>query len=125
MKELLEQAESLQNLLVSQATGGPGDNSEYLRSRQVLLAQPALEPYVPRFVRTCRDPSQCWQFIKHEYGTYRARREFLWEEFRPLLEILERGGPLRGSVPCATALATPMEEGRQGLSRPHATPSWL
>ena len=106
VKELLEQAESLQNLLVSHATGGPGDNAEYLRLRQVLLAQPALEAYVPRFVRTCRDLFQFWQFIKHEYGTYRERRDFLWQEFRPLLEILERGGP----SPSDEAVSTALEE---------------
>jgi hypothetical protein len=104
MKELSEQAESLQNLLVSLATGGPADNAEYLRLRQMLIAQPALEPYTPRFVRTCRDLSQFWEFIKHKYPTYRERRNFLWQEFRPLLELLERGGPSPSDDVVRTAL---------------------
>ena len=71
------------------AGGGPGDNADYARLRQVLLAQPAVEAYVPRFVRTCRDLFQFWQFIKRKYGHYAERREYIWDEFRPLLELLE------------------------------------
>lgn len=92
MRELLEQTESLQNLLVSQATGGGEDDAEYMRLRQVVLSQAALEPYVPRFVRTCRNLGQFWQFIKHKFGSYAERRTYLWDEFRPMLELLERGG---------------------------------
>jgi hypothetical protein len=106
MNEMLEQAEAFQNLLVAHATGGAADNGEYIRLRQVLLAQPWLESLVPRFIRTCRDLSQFWQFIKYEYGTYRERRDFLWGEFRPLLEILERGG----KSPVDTAVTVALEE---------------
>lgn len=90
--DLLVQAESFQNMLVARATGGAGDDAEYVRFRQVLLSQPTLAPYVPRFIRTCRDSFQFWQFIKYKYGTYQQRRDYLWDEFRPLLELLERGG---------------------------------
>jgi hypothetical protein len=44
-------------------------------------------------VRTCRDPDTFWSFIKSEYsgsGSYAARREFLREQFEPLLSELER-----------------------------------
>jgi Abortive infection C-terminus len=92
MKELLEQAEALQNLLVAHATGGWQDHAEYVRLRQVLLAQPAVESYVPQFVRTCRNLSQFWELIKYKFGHYHERRTFIWEEFRPLLELLEKGG---------------------------------
>jgi hypothetical protein len=40
-------------------------------------------------VHTCRDLSQFWQFIKPKFDTYEARREFLWNEFRELLQALE------------------------------------
>lgn len=102
MNELYDQTESLQNLLISHATGGNEDDAEYLRLRQVVLAQPALEAYVPRFLRTCRNLSQFWQFIKFEYGRYAERRQYLWDQFSPLLEILERGGmPADGVVSSA------------------------
>lgn len=92
MRELIEQTESLQNLLVSQATGGAENDAEFTRLRQVVLSQAALEPLTPRFLRTCRNLGQFWQFIKHEFGTYAERRTYLWNEFRPMLELLERGG---------------------------------
>lgn len=44
---------------------------------------------LPRFVRTCFDLNQFWNFIKHEFGSYRERREYLWNEFRPILEVIE------------------------------------
>ena len=92
MRELFEQIELLQNLLVSAATGGSEDDVEFMRLRQVVLAQAALEPHTPKFLRTCRNLGQFWQFIKHEFGTYAERRKYLWDEFRPMLELLERGG---------------------------------
>lgn len=92
MNELFEQAESLQNLLVSTATGGKENEVDYLRLRQVVLAQATLESLLPRFIRTCRNLAQFWQFIKHQSNTYAERREYIWSEFRPLLDILERTG---------------------------------
>ena len=105
MRELLEQAESLQNLLIAEATGGSGDKAEYIRLRQVLLSQPALENYIPRFVRTCRDLFQFWQFIKYKYSHYHERRNYIWEEFRSLLEVLERGAPFPSDESVSAALS--------------------
>lgn len=92
MHALFEDVESLQGILVSHATGGSEDEAEYMRLRQVLLSQASLESLVPRFLRTCRSLGQFWQFIKNKYGTYAERRTYLWNEFRPLLDLLERGG---------------------------------
>lgn len=91
MNELFEQGETLQNLLVSHATGGSEDNSEYSRLRQIFISDPTLEPLLPRFVRTCRNLSQFWEFIKHKFGTYRERRVYIWSEFSPILDQLEKG----------------------------------
>lgn len=93
MQELFNEAEALQNMLVSSATGGSEDGSEFLRLRQVVLSQPALDSYIPRFLRTCRSLDQFWQFIKEKFPTYAERRKYLWDEFRPMLEVLERDGP--------------------------------
>jgi hypothetical protein len=89
---LYDEVESLQGLLVSQATGGVEDEAEYTRLRQVVLAESSLEPLTPRFLRTSRSLGQFWQFIKNKFGTYAERRTYLWDEFRPMLEVLERGG---------------------------------
>lgn len=87
-----EEVESLQNLLVAHATGGESDNNEYVELRQRLLGQAQLKEVTPSFVRTCRDLSQFWQFIKFKFGTYAERRTYIWNEFRPLLDKLEGVG---------------------------------
>lgn len=99
MNELLEQAETLQNMLVSRATGGSENEAEYRQLRGVFLSDPGLAPLLPDFVRTCRSLVQFWPFIQHKYPTYSERRDFIWESFRPLLERLDRGGhPADGHV---------------------------
>jgi hypothetical protein len=91
MHPLYDEVELLQNLLVSHATGGSEDDADYTRLRQMVLAEPALESLTPRFLRTSRSLGQFWQFIKNKFGTYAERRTYLWDEFRPMLELLERG----------------------------------
>jgi hypothetical protein len=100
---LLEQAETLQNLLISEATGGSESDAEYRQLRQVFLSDPVLETLLPRFVHTCRSIPQFWQFIKFEYSTYAERRDYIWGSFRPLLDRLERTGP-PSDEPVADAL---------------------
>lgn len=89
---LFDEIESLQKLLVSRATGGTEDEAEYTRLRQVALSDPSLEALAPRFLRTSRSLGQFWQFIKNKCGTYAERRTYLWDELRPMLDLLERGG---------------------------------
>jgi hypothetical protein len=87
-----ERAEYLQNLLISHSTGGVSTVSDYSVLRRHFLDHPNTKDLVPRFVRTSRDLAQFWQFIKAKFAHYAERRQFLWDEFRPLLEFLERGG---------------------------------
>ncbi|EGR0121143.1 TPA: abortive infection family protein [Vibrio parahaemolyticus] len=91
LESLFDRVEYLQNLLVAEATGGTGDNSDYQTIRAELLGNPTVAHMIPRFVKTNRNLEQFWQFIKFEYGSYAERRQFLWQEFNPLLEFLEKG----------------------------------
>jgi hypothetical protein len=91
MNELLEQAETLQNLLTSHATGGAEGDADYRQLRSVFISNPSLERLLPRFVRTSRSLSQFWEYIKHECKSYSERRVYIWEEFIPLIQSLERG----------------------------------
>ncbi|MGO4332488.1 abortive infection family protein [Cupriavidus sp. M-11] len=34
--------------------------------------------------------AQFWQFIKHKFPSYAERRTYLWNEFRPLIEMIEQ-----------------------------------
>lgn len=88
-KELFEKVESLQNLLISRATGGEAYDAQYNNLRSVLINNPLLSDKLPRFVRTCFGLNQFWNFIKNKFGTYRERREYLWDEFKPVLELIE------------------------------------
>ncbi len=81
--------ESLKNMLVSFATGGQGDDAEYRRLRIDLLRDPALRKELPRFIQTCRNLSEFWGYIKDKFAHYQQRREFLREEFDPILTRLE------------------------------------
>ena len=92
MNDLLDHTETLQNLLISQATGGGEDDAEYIRLRQMVLSNSALDPLLPKFLRTCRNLAQFWQFIKFKFGTYAERRNYIWEEFRPMLAAIEQDG---------------------------------
>jgi len=105
-QELYDAVESLQNLVVPFATGGGGeeDGDEYKRLRTMLLADSQTASKLPTFVRTCRDLGQFWQFIKYKYSTYAARRQYLWDEFRPLLESLEPQPKSPADIPVAQAL---------------------
>lgn len=96
-EELLEKVETLQNLLVSYATGGTASDSDYKRLRSELLAESMIRDQLPRFVRTCRDLHQFWQFIKREFSTYAERRMYLWGEFGPIIDMLGLEG--RASTP--------------------------
>jgi hypothetical protein len=87
---LVAKVEGLQNLLVFHATGGGrGEDGDYEQLRRELMNNPLTGPGLPRFVHTCRDLSQFWQFIKYKYRTYAERREYLWDEFRPLIDLVE------------------------------------
>lgn len=87
--DLLHQAEALQNLLTSHATGGSENDAEHMRLRHMMLSDSALESVMPKFLRTCRNLPQFWQFIKYKHRTYADRREYIWNELRPVLEMLE------------------------------------
>jgi hypothetical protein len=86
---LINKVESLKLMLVSYATGGGADTTEYKAVRQELLVIPRVAKLLPRFIQACRDPGEFWSFIKAKFSTYAERREYLRNEFNPLLTMLE------------------------------------
>lgn len=94
MSEALDTVETFQNMLVAVATGSAATavESDYKRGRAFVIDNKQFAHLVPRFVKTCRTASEFWQFIKYERPTYAERREYLWSQFRPLLDFLESGG---------------------------------
>ena len=85
-----ERANYLQQLLVNHSTnGGPTNDEHYQYLRKYFLTRPDTIDKIPAWVRTNRDLSQFWQFIKFKYGKYAERRVFIRDEFSSLLEYLE------------------------------------
>ena len=84
-----ERAVYLQNLLIACATGGSANDADYAALRRHFLQEEETKALVPAFVRTCRDVSAFWGWIKYEKGTYAERRQLIWCAFAPLLDHLE------------------------------------
>jgi len=105
-KTILDKVLRLQDSLVSFSTGGAfdGEDVEYQRLRRELIARADIKNKIPDFVRRYRDLGQYWQFIKHKYGTYKERREYLWDAFNPLIQHLETLDRSPGVQPIAETL---------------------
>jgi hypothetical protein len=93
-RSTVEQVELLKDELIAHATGGQflGGNDAYRQLRRELRARPDISPRLPGFVNTCADLGEFWDFIKEEFGTYRERRRYLRESFRPVIAHLESNG---------------------------------
>ena len=90
--DLISKIESFKLMLVSYATGGDIDASEFKDLRQELMANPRVAKWLPRVVQVCRNPGEFWSLIKSKFsgnGSYEQRREYLRNEFDPLLAMLE------------------------------------
>jgi hypothetical protein len=90
--DLLTKVESLKLMLISRATGGIVNVTEYRRLRLESIALPRIAKLLPRFVHTSRDLDEFWAYIKSKFsgtGSYDQRREHIRDEFNPLLAVLE------------------------------------
>jgi len=88
---LLIDLETLQNIMVARAVGQGDDSAGYRQLRAKLIVDPIVKDRLPRFVHTCRELGQFWGFIKPKFAHYWERKEFIWGEFRPVLDVAENG----------------------------------
>lgn len=87
---ILVAAQALKDILVARATGDTADrDAEYRRHRELLVSTPTVRAKLPQFVLACRTLFEFWGFIKPKFGSYQERRDFLRDEFDPLLTMLE------------------------------------
>jgi hypothetical protein len=89
MNDLSEKLEVLKNMLVVHATSGAADLTHYHKLRTEIVNHALLKDIAPSFLRTCRTPDEFWHFIKYEYRSYAERRQFIWDQFRPMFERLD------------------------------------
>jgi hypothetical protein len=90
-EELLIAVEQFKLGLMAKATGEAMSDQDYRRLHAIILAHPSLVQRLPRFIHTCRTPSEFWHFIKAEVEGYQPRRDYLASVFNPLLEDIEAG----------------------------------
>lgn len=85
----LEQVTLLQNLLISLSTGQFCNEHHYPILRKILRNDPTLNSIIPISVQQNRDTDQYWKYIQAKFPTYKERRQYIWNEFNPLLDKLE------------------------------------
>lgn len=94
-----EKVSYLQNILTDRATGSSPSDFEYHQLRHELLSNQEFSQYMPQWLKVHRNLNSFWNFIKQEYDNYQSRREFLVEEFAPVLNYLEFGQPPQEKPP--------------------------
>jgi hypothetical protein len=93
-EELFSRVLGYQNELIAFfAGGGKFDEDYYQRVRADLLNNPGYRGLAPEFLRKCRDTGSLWSFAKRVDPSWEPRRNFLREQFEPLLDVLENGVP--------------------------------
>lgn len=103
-ESVIERITMLEGTLIDAATGGSGDNAMYVHIRRELIRDDELKPLLPSFVRSYRDLSAFWGWIKYAEGTYAGRRKLIGEAFTPLMDHLEGRGRAPGDATMSGAL---------------------
>ncbi len=60
---LFIQVELLQNMMISRATGGEVQPSDYSEAREALVREGSIQNLLPSFTHTARSPDQFWGWI--------------------------------------------------------------
>lgn len=86
----LENAKTLELNLLAHATGGRAEEDVYQNLRRRFMTNPTTKALLPEFVRTCRNTSMFWSYIKNEADTYEERRRIISMAFNPLIGHFEQ-----------------------------------
>jgi hypothetical protein len=103
---ILARIEAAQSCCLDLATGGKTSYEDYEKKRADLLSEPLLQPHLPEWLVSCRYGGQFWSLMKEISSTYQGRREFLWNEFSPLISLIEK----RGIEPTSISLDEVLEK---------------
>lgn len=95
----LDRAMVLRNGLVALCEGRSNMNEAVYRLlRREFMNDPATSSLVPQFVRTAQDTGAMWSFMKDHADRWEPRRQFVRDEFRPMIDRLEQGSALADTV---------------------------
>lgn len=114
---IIERVTMMEGILTDAATGGSPDNHVYEHLRREFMADETLKPLLPSFVRTYRNLSAFWPFIKNEAGTYAERRKIISGAFTPIIEHLEGANRAPIDVVAGDALASFDADGVRIITR--------
>lgn len=86
-----EAVDRLQALLIAGCEGNRdlGSDRSYKLLRKALIRRSDLADVVPSFVRSHRDLTSFWAYIRNVSKQYAPRREHVWNGFRPLFDRVE------------------------------------
>lgn len=104
-RDLLEKVERLKLILVQRATGGIEETSEFPKLRRELLAEPSIKGRLPGFLKYCTNLGEFWGHIKEKFSTYQARRDYLRDQFLPVITMLENGATTPSDSSISAALS--------------------
>src|SRR5438445_7353077 len=116
IQQLLEEVESLKNLLAAKTTGERADESQYPKLRHRLTTNALVKDKLPQFRRPCRTLGEFWPYIKEQHGTYAGRRRYLAEQFHEVLTFLEQQASTPGDEPINSTL--------NKVDAPHVAAAW-
>lgn len=105
-QSMTEKITMLEGILIDAATGGSGDNALYVHIRSELIRDEQLKALLPPFVRSYRNISAFWGWIKYEEPTYAGRRTLIGQAFTPIMDHLEGKGRAPSDTSMSEALAT-------------------
>ncbi len=101
----------LEGILIDAATGGSSDGATYELLRRDFMQRDELKLLLPSFVRSYRNLSAFWGWVKYEAGSYAERRKIISEAFTPLMDHLEGREKAPGDSEMSNALETFDAEG--------------
>jgi hypothetical protein len=106
LKSNYEKAEYLQSVIIARATGVETNDEHSKEIRKEFLDNSNYKKLLPIFIKHGRNLEQFWQFIKGKYATYAERRSYIWEEFKPLFDVLE----LNNSTPAEKTITSSLNQ---------------
>lgn len=106
VNNLLNKAQRLKTIVIGRATHESFEDDGYIALRRDLIDTAHVRQKIPNFVIQCRTLGEFWTYIKARYSHYQERREYISNEFAPVLEMLELENITPGDDAVTAALAT-------------------
>lgn len=90
-QDLILLVDKIKSTLLSIATGGSVNDSEYKMMREEIISIPGIKQYVPRMIIINRNPLEFFRHMQSLSDTYKGRRQIIDNEFEKLYEVIEFG----------------------------------